>query len=74
MSVTIELDENLIEKIDEISFGLEMNRKRFVEDALQEALQKLGKLSKLKKKKSEPLNLTENIQFSRMNFTLMKNS
>ena len=50
MTVQIEVDEKLVEKVDEVSFGLETNRTVFVETALQEAVQKAQKTLEIKEK------------------------
>ncbi len=50
MTVQIEVDEKLVEKVDEMSFGLETNRTVFVEKALLEAIQKAQKTLETKEK------------------------
>ncbi len=50
MTVQIDVDEKLVKRVDEISFGLEINRKKFVEDALKEALQKAQRTLEIKEK------------------------
>ena len=50
MAVQIEVDEKLVEKVDEVSFGLETNRTVFVETALQEAIQKARETIEIKEK------------------------
>ncbi len=50
MTVQIEVDEKLVKQVDEISFGLETNRTKFVEEALREALQKAQKTLEIKEK------------------------
>lgn len=50
MTVQIEVDENLVKKVDEISLDLETDRTKFVEEALQEALKKAQKTLEIKEK------------------------
>ena len=55
MSVVIEVDEILVKQVDEISFGLETTRVKFVEEALREALQKAQKALEIKEKERKAI-------------------